>query len=349
MTTRILQLLLAPAIGGAETLAAGLQNGLADHGFVVRTAYLDPAGTSSSPIARVLRLAALVRSERPDLVLAHSALPNLYARLVIRRRPVVTVLHSASRDFDNPALRRAERLLRRRTAGVVAVSRPQLEEYEAAFGHAVPVQLIPNGVASGLPSKSARRPGARTVRVVTLARINTQKDPATWRSGALLAVSARPDLTFAWFGPRSTDLEQQALVENAGHPSVLWSGPTRDSGAALAAADIYFHAARAEAHPLAPLEAAAVGLPIVCSESVAASLPPGLPAATFATADAESAAAAVLRVVERLDEATRHAAEWQPRVRLEYGLDRVCLAYSVALRRALGTAPAPTQVATPIG
>lgn len=340
---KVLQLLLAPAIGGAETLAAGLGSGLGDHGFAVTTGFLDPPDSSSHPVARLLRLRALVAAERPDVVLAHSALPNLYARLVVRRVPVVTVLHSASRDFDDRLLRGAERMLRRRTACVVAVSRPQQQEYAEAFGDAVPVRLIPNGVAVGLPN---RQPAGGPVRVVTLARINHQKDPGTWREAALLAVAQRPGLVFAWSGPASTTAELQDLVARTGHDAVLWAGPTSDAGAVLAAADVYFHAARAEAHPLAPLEAAAVGLPVICSEAVAASLPPGLPAATFVTSDPASAAAAVLRVVDDLQAWTRHAASWQSSVRERYGLDRVCADYAQVLHEVLGTA---AGIVTPIG
>ena len=189
---KVLQLLLAPAIGGAETLAAGLENGLVPHGFEVRTAYLDPTGSSPSQAARFRRLRSLVRQVSPDVILAHSALPNFYARLVAGRGlPVLTVLHSASRDFDNRVLRTAELLLQRRTAAVIAVARPQAEEYEAAFGNRGAVVLVPNGVSSGLPDKLTSRDDG-TLRVVTLARINQQKDPSTWRAAASLAVEYIP-------------------------------------------------------------------------------------------------------------------------------------------------------------
>jgi L-malate glycosyltransferase len=334
MTARVLQLLLSPAIGGAETLAFGLEAGLSEHGFEVQTGFLDPAGSSASPLARIARIRALVRAVQPDIVLAHSALPNLYARLVAGRRlPVVVVLHSASRDFDNPMLRLAERALRRRTALVVAVARPQATEYRSAFGSSVQLELIPNGVSVSLGAKPCRASAEGQVRVVTLARINQQKDPATWRGAALLAVATRPDLAFAWSGPRAAEVDQQALVAATGHPSVTWAGPTSEPGAVLAAADIYFHPARAEAHPLAPLEAAAVGLPVVCSDAVASSLPAGMPAATFATGDAAAAAAAVLAVADDLPAAMRHAAAWRPRVLTEYGMERVLADYARVLNR----------------
>lgn len=332
---KVLQLLLAPAIGGAETLAAGLETGLVPHGFDVRTAYLDPTGSSPSPAVRLRRLRSLVREMGPDVVLAHSALPNIYARMVAGRAlPVVTVLHSASRDFDSRLLRTAESLLQRRTAAVIAVARPQAEEYEAAFGNQVTLLVVPNGVSPDLPTKRpARNDGA--VRVVTLARINQQKDPATWRAAAALAVASQPELQFTWWGPAATDPELQALVVAEGNPALVWAGPTTDVGSVLSAADVYFHPARAEAHPLAPLEAAAVGLPIVCSEAVADALPKGLPSATFATGDPAAAAAALQHVIHDLGAAATNAHTWRSVIRKEYGMDRVVADYSRVLEGVL--------------
>ena len=343
MTRVVLQLLLAPAIGGAETLAAGLETALPAQGYVVRTGYLDPAGSSSTPLARLVRLRALVRAVRPEVILAHSALPNLYARLVAGHRlPVVTVLHSASRDFDSRLLCRAEGLLQRRTAAVIAVSQPQAEEYEAAFGRQVPLVLVPNGVSAALPGRAERAAGA--VRVVTLARVNLQKDPATWRAAALIAVQARHGLEFAWWGPVSDDPDLQQLVAGGSHPALRWAGPTDSAGAVLAAADLYFHPARAEAHPLAVLEAAAVGIPIVCSDSVAAALPAGLPVATFATGDPSSASAALLQAVDGLAAATRHADTWRPRIHADYGMERVVADYVRVLDQVLPATPRPVRV-----
>ena len=125
----------------------------------------------------------------------------------------------------------------------------------------------------------------------------------------------------------------QALVELTGNDALIWAGPTADAGSVLSRADIYFHPARAEAHPLAPLEAAAVGLPIVCTEAVAVALPRGLPAATFATGDAAAGADALRVVLDDLTAATANASTWRPLIRTQYGMDRVVTDYSKVLKR----------------
>ena len=337
MTLRVLQLLLSPAIGGAETLAEGLGQGLPEHGFDVVTCYLDPPGSPTSPWSRWRRLRRLVRSTRPGLVLAHSALPNVYARLAAGRRVrVVTVLHSASRDFDDATLRRAEKLLQRRTATVVAVARQQAEEYASAFGDRVPVTVIPNGVSSALGARPPAPEGRARLRVLTLARVTRQKDPLTWRAAALLVVSKRRDVDFHWFGPAASDDETlQSLMAETGDDRVRWMGPVAAAVDAIADADLYFHPALAEAHPLAVLEAAAAGRPIVCSEAVAAVVPAGLPVATFPTANADAAAAALADALERLPEASGHARAWQPRILADYGLERAVSDYAEVLRNVL--------------
>ena len=117
-----------------------------------------------------------VRTFRPDVVVAHSALPNVYARLAAPTGvPVVTVLHSATDDHHNRVLRIAERVLGRRTAHVIAVSRVQAEVYLTHFPRRSPrTTVIPNGVRAELVPATAR-PVARTIGV--LARVDMQKRP----------------------------------------------------------------------------------------------------------------------------------------------------------------------------
>ncbi len=111
---RILQILLSPRIGGAETAANSLTSVWREHGHEVDTAFLDARG--AAPVRRLRHIREEVRAFRPDVIVSHSALPNIYARLAVRRSvaPVVCVLHSAARDFDDAKLRLAETLLRHR-------------------------------------------------------------------------------------------------------------------------------------------------------------------------------------------------------------------------------------------
>src|SRR5207244_4215676 len=89
---------------------------------------------------------------RPDAILSHSALPNIYARIVCGRIPVITVLHSSSRDFEMWTIRVAESILRCRTRGVIAVNEARQREYVAQF-RTSNVILVPNGISDDLPQK----------------------------------------------------------------------------------------------------------------------------------------------------------------------------------------------------
>jgi glycosyltransferase involved in cell wall biosynthesis len=72
-----------------------------------------------------------------------------------------------------------------------------------------------------------------------------------------------------------------------------YRGPTTDPISALKSNDFLFHPADREAHSIGILEAAAVGLPVVCSATVAATLPPAIVAVSFTEGVAESAVEAL--------------------------------------------------------
>jgi hypothetical protein len=156
---KILQLLLRPQIGGAETLVASLAAEWRWLGHTSELAYLDPEGESTGKLARGLRLRRVIQDIGPDLVVSHSALPNLYSSIVTpRNTPLLSVLHSATDDFDSSLLKAAEAPSRRRRRTVIAVSRKQVAEYVSHFPRRPQPVLIPNGISNDLPYHS-RPPG----------------------------------------------------------------------------------------------------------------------------------------------------------------------------------------------
>ncbi|ALD12813.1 glycosyltransferase family 4 protein [Clavibacter capsici] len=325
----ILQLLLRPQIGGAETLAAALATEWERLGHTGEVVYLDPPDASTGRIARIARLRRMIREMRPDLVVSHSALPNLYASFVApRRTPLLTVLHSATDDFASRLLRAAESRSRSRARTVIAVSRKQVDEYTAHFpGRARPV-LIPNGVSDDLPRK-ADRPD-RPTRVITMARVASQKEPELWLQVVDAFASIDPDLRFSWAGPiLESDARVARFLSDARSRGLshLLLGPSADVGTDLAAADLYFHPSSREAHSIGVLEAAAVGLPVVCSTDVAATLPSFMSVETFSPGDHASAQAALRRAVEDYPKALREASAIAERVRAEFSITATARAY----------------------
>lgn len=334
---RILQVLLSHRIGGAEALADALAREWSDRGITCHTHFLD-GGDSNQPnrTGRLRDLRKVMRNYRPDVVVSHSALPNLYSRLSApRRTKVVAVLHSAGDDFADWKLHSAERLARLRTAAIVAVSEGQADQYVSRFGNRVPVRLIPNGIRSDARPKNkyATVPG----HAVTLARVAAQKNPELWLSTAHLVAAHRSDLKLAWWGPQSVEADLLSLFsdDSLKGSSGSYKGSTSDPIGALTAGDILFHPADREAHSIGILEAAAVGLPIVCSQTVAATLPSTIDAVTFADGDPESALRALQTVCDNWTAHAQRALLAAPRVQSGYSIEKCADSY-LALFEELG-------------
>ena len=168
---RILQLVLAPRLSGAEMLVKGLAIAHRQGGHAVGIASLLPAESDFADAARelaahrvecrfpsrryehVARLVFLYRTIRrfaPDIVFAHTTIPALYARALPLSVPIVFVMHSGTNDFaENPWLWRAERVLSRRARAVIGVSQRNVDQYAATIGSKRASFVVPNGVDVG--------------------------------------------------------------------------------------------------------------------------------------------------------------------------------------------------------
>ncbi|WP_307224825.1 glycosyltransferase [Microbacterium arborescens] len=330
MTMRILQVLLSPRIGGAESAAAALAREWERSGASCETVYLDddqPRGAWR----RISELRRTLRRISPDVVVSHSALPNIYARLASSSQSVYCVLHSATRDFDDRKIRLAERLLTRRTAAVIAVSEEQRREYLSHFPNQR-VELIPNGIPDEFRPGAQYHPGAP---VITVGRVARQKDPDLWAEAAAAVLADRPTVRFEWYGPTMLELEWEDLVARHSAPdgSVVFRGPTDHVATVLRSGSIFFHPSRREAHSVAILEAAASGLPVVCSDSVAETLPDWLPRTTFRGGQASDAARALKETFDDLPLKAAEAALHAANVRDQYGIERTAAAYLEVISR----------------
>lgn len=324
---KIIQVLLSPRIGGAETLAATLEFEFAALGVDCRTVYLDPPRHSQNCVSRILQLRREISAHRPDAIISHSALPNAYVRLVSPARiPVLAVLHSASDDFAIPQLRLAERFLRRRLVRIVAVSDPQRINYTSRFRDRPTPALIPNGVSASFSAKSSQSTNIR--RVTTVARVASQKNPTLWAQVADQLASSHPQLTFTWWGPAEEAVDEDFVASYKKKGGLgTFAGPTAVPWEVMEMSDLFFHAADREAHSIGLLEAAATGLPIVCSTDVAKTLPPGLPFAVFQTGDVHDACSAIESAINSAERANLHAREWASRISLKYSASACAQAY----------------------
>ncbi|WP_406636663.1 glycosyltransferase [Pseudarthrobacter quantipunctorum] len=326
---KILQVLLSPRIGGAEALVDALSLAWVDYGAECRVHYLDPPNDGPrSRHARISLLSRAIRAWEPDIIVSHSALPNTYARLAARgSTPVITVLHSATDDFADRSLRWAERVLRPVTAKVVAVSQSQADEYSARFGRRVPVHVIPNGIRRDAQAKTKYQDRPKIAS--TVARVAAQKNPYLWSEVARILGTTGPELDLHWWGPSSVDVASEDVfgTDKLAGSRGRYLGPTQDPISVLASSDLLFHTADREAHSIGILEAAAVGLPVVCSASVAKTLPEEVVVVPFNDGDADSAVAALQSVVDTWPSMAKRAMDASPLVRERFSIDHCARTY----------------------
>nr|WP_169079402.1 glycosyltransferase [Microcella alkalica] len=322
---RIVQVLLSPQIGGAETLAASLDREWSSTGHWTRIVYLDPTQSKWSRAKKLRELRRTFDELTPDLIIAHSALPSLYSRIARRRSAkLFSVLHSASDDFADWKLNLAERLLSVRTDLVVGVGHGQISAYKAHFGNRVDVRYIPNGVSPEF------RPSVRTtgssIEVVTIGRIVPQKNPDLWRAAAESVTKTHAGVSFTWYGPENSSYEKPAIPSHLS-PQLRFAGPTTVPSEVLRRASLLFHPASREANSIVLLEAATIGVPIVCSENVAKTLPENVVHVTFADDHHDGASESLRFAIENLDSMTAASRKVAPALYRSFSISNTANSY----------------------
>lgn len=325
---RILHLVLAPRLSGAEVLArdiaitqqeegdiVGVASLLPAHAdFAALRADLDRAGVSCHFPARPARapgrlwhLLGALRRFRPDVVFAHATIPAFYARALPWPAPVVYVMHSAVNDFERPLFRFAERLLSRRARAVVAVAQSNISDYRAAVGNHPALMLIPNGVdtrrfAAPADPAATTVSGAEGPLVVQLGRYTAVKNQLHTVRAFAQMLPMVPGARLALYGvieDPAYHAAVQALVDALGLGArVSVNGPRGDIPQLLALASVFAMPSASEAHSIAFLEALATGVPVVASAIPAFRFAGGFPAVQLLdTGDIAAYANALARAV----------------------------------------------------
>jgi glycosyltransferase involved in cell wall biosynthesis len=228
-----------------------------------------------SPGARVpgeaRRLAQIIERTDPDVVVLHSAKAGLAGRLALRgRRPTVFVPHAWSFEAVRGPLATLSRvwevLAARWTDVVVCVSDDE-QATGAATGIAADSVVVPNGVdVEALTPRDAAAardrlhlPHAPTV--VCVGRLAEQKGQDLLLEAWKRVQDAVPEAHLVLVGDGPT---RAALEAEAAHLSnVEFVGAQTDPTDYYAAADVVAVPSRWEGGPLVPLEAMAMGRPVV--------------------------------------------------------------------------------------
>ncbi|WP_441251537.1 glycosyltransferase [Kitasatospora sp. McL0602] len=281
---------------GCRVLVACPQGGrLAEEAAVAGALVLDwPAGRSPGPAtpAEAWRLRRIVRAAKPDVLHLHSAKAGLAGRLATRGS-VPTVFQPHAWSFaavEGPlaaATLRWERYATRWVRAVLCVSERERADGEAA-GLRAPWHVVPNGVdvRHYAPADSAARRAARmslgldldAPLAVCVGRLCRQKGQDVlldaWPEVLASVPAAR--LALVGDGPDATALADR--VRDLPEPArVRLAGDVADPRPWLAAADLVVLPSRWEGMALAPLEAMAMGRPVLLTDVPGARecLPPG--------------------------------------------------------------------------
>ncbi|MFM0205166.1 glycosyltransferase family 4 protein [Paraburkholderia fungorum] len=291
---RILQLVHAPRLSGAEVLVKGvaIHHQRAGHEVCITSllpqqddfagirAELQAAGvtclfpsTRYGRVGKLLHLYRVVRQFRPDFIVAHATLAALYVRLLPVHTPIVWVMHSGVNDFENSALKQAERLLSRRARAIIGVSQQNIDDYLREIGKHPAMVVIPNGVDASLfaEDNSASAPDIEVPakQIVQLGRYIEGKSQLHTIRAFERVLQSEPEARLLLCGVVE-DLDYHAavvsLVQQLGLESrVTVCGPRLDVAAILRSSRVFAMPSRFEAQSIGFLEALASGIPVVAS------------------------------------------------------------------------------------
>jgi len=238
---------VVPGGGFAGTFAPGLLWRIWRHRRQVDCLHFhlarDLVTTPAAVLARVLRI--------PYVAQTHG--------MIIPKQGMVARIFDAI--FTRPALRGARVVFH-----LNEMERQQL----LAVSPGLPVQLLPNGVP--VPDGGvARRPVRRPVEFLYLARLHPQKRPLVFVAAAARLLEEGLDARFALVGPDGGEEGAvRAAIACTGHEGrirVEGALAPEHTTARMASADVHVLPSLIEAYPMSVLEALALGVPVILTES----------------------------------------------------------------------------------
>jgi glycosyltransferase involved in cell wall biosynthesis len=301
---RILQLILAPRLSGAEMLVKGIAIDHQQSGHTVCVASLLPAHGDFAAAAaeleahrvtclfparryeklgRLLFLYRAIRRFKPDVIFAHATIPALYVRALPVRVPIVWVMHSGVNDFlENNLLQRAERILSLRAKAVIGVSQKNVDEYLKAIGRHPALLVVPNGVDAarfrnklndelvGVGAGGGRVDGpVPGKRIVQIGRYIAEKGHLETLRAFKRMLEFEPDAHLLLCGvieDRAYYSAVNSLADELGLRSrVEIKGPQSNVAEILGTSTVFAMPSLVEAHSIGFLEALASGIPIVAN------------------------------------------------------------------------------------
>jgi len=248
-----------------------------------------PMRRSINPVAdavALLRLLAILRRERFDMIHLHSSKAGFLGRLAAKiagHAAVVYTPHGLAFLGDHGRAQRQLYLALERIAGrwcdcVIAVSASERDLIMSSrISAADRVVCIENGIAPiHLPAAYDRTALRRTLGqplaaplIGSVARLTPQKNPYMFLDAAALVLRQRPDARFVWCGAGelADAAERYAIALGIGH-ACRFLGYREDAQQIIAALAIFWLTSNYEGLPIAALEAMALGVPVVATDVI---------------------------------------------------------------------------------
>ncbi|WP_084679640.1 glycosyltransferase family 4 protein [Curvibacter lanceolatus] len=232
-------------------------------------------------LSRLIFLYNVIKEYQPSVIVAHSLIPALYARLLFIRTPKVFVLHDANQNDHKSSLYYFLELgLQFLCRAVVGVSSKAISNYTKRFGFPI-AKIIPNGVDLELFSKRPtlnqdfrKRHGLKKDArlMVQIGRFTKIKRQDLSLRASIDILRKNPDLMLVFVGELE-DIEiydrlNKMIVENniSDQVAILKPLPRDEIADLLGIASLYLMPSAMEAHSVAMIEALASGIGIVCSD-----------------------------------------------------------------------------------
>ena len=264
-----------------------------------------------------------LRSARPDVLHSHTHGTNFWASLWGPMFGIPTICHEHTWAFSGDRLRLAvdRHWIGRRSDRVVAVSREDRRRMvEIEKLPAGKVTLVPNGASlPEVPPRSKRNElgaGQGDVVVLSLTRLEPQKRIDRMVEAAAEAIRSDGRLMFVVAGAGDQTAIRRSIGELGIEERFRLLGRREDRWDLLASADLFCLSSDFEGMPLAALEAAAMGIPIVSTsvgdmEAIVGSN--GL----LSDLDSSDLAEKIVAAASDLESFTQSAAEVRGRYRIE--------------------------------
>lgn len=295
----ILSLSDAGQVGNAPATEAAMRARLREGGA---TAFSLGLANRNNIVAGTLALRRALRAIRPDVIHAHTARALFPLALAMPGVPVVLTHHNSRLSFPPSAFT----LFNRIVDSYVAIS-DQCETLLRSHARK-PVRMILNAASPRFHAGQPRVAAGRDPIILAVGTISAQKDyPTLLRAArplvdALAAQGRAARICIAGAGPELEGLQAQA----AGEPVELL-GARSDVDMLMRQADLFVNCSLWEGFPIAMIEAAMSGLPIVAT-AVAGNREMVLPGVNGQLVPPSDPAALAQAMADMLSDDVRYAA-----------------------------------------